>query len=370
MQEYNVIGLMSGTSLDGVDLAFCHFIKEDAGWKFEIRNADTIHYQNEWREKLSTLHTRDAATFAGTNAAYGNFLGTLVKEFIEKNKITADFVSSHGHTIFHQPQNKFTSQIGDGAAISAACGLPVVCDFRSGDVALGGQGAPLVPIGDQLLFPEYDFCLNLGGIANISFQHSGERVAFDVSPCNIILNHLAMQKGKPFDENGMLARGGKVNEPLLNQLNNLPFYKKHFPKSLGREDVERDFLSLIDSSPASTEDKLRTFCEHVALQVSKAVNGNNRQSTVGSSQTANNNRMLVTGGGTYNLFLVERMKDLCSAQMIIPEEKIIQYKEALIFAFLGVLRWRGEVNCLKSVTGASRDSVGGAVFSHRKKPES
>lgn len=360
---------MSGTSLDGVDLAYCYFSKDDSGWKFEIRNAETISYSKEWKEKLSSLHTKDAATFTKTNAAYGYFLGTLVKEFVEKNKMAVDFVSSHGHTIFHQPQNKFTSQIGDGAALSAACGLPVVCDFRTTDVALGGQGAPLVPIGDQLLFKDYDFYLNLGGIANITSQfatalknssplgRSGGVIAFDVAPCNIVLNMLASQLGKEFDEAGQFARQGNVNDSLLNQLNGLPYYNpdKSGPKSLGREDVERDFVSLINTSNISVEDKLRTFCENVAMQVSKVITSYSQLPTLDS-------RLLITGGGTFNTFLVSRIKELSKAEIIIPDKKIIQYKEALIFAFLGVLRWRGVVNCLKSVTGASKDSTGGAIY--------
>ncbi len=366
MQEYKVIGIMSGTSLDGVDLAYCYFSKDDADWKFEIRNAVTVGYSQEWKEKLSILHLKEAITFAKTNAEYGNFIGGLVKEFTDRNKLSVNFVSSHGHTIFHQPQNKFTSQIGDGAALSAASGFSVVCDFRSKDVALGGQGAPLVPIGDKILFSEYDFCLNLGGIANITSsvasppaplqEKRGEGIiAFDVCPCNLVLNYLSSQLGKEYDEDGKFARQGNVNESLLKQLNNLSYYTKSFPKSLGREDIEKDFLPLINSFDASTEDKLRTFCEHIATQISKVVVGSGQRPTA-------NCQLLSTGGGTFNQFLISRIKQLTNAQLIIPDKKIINYKEALIFAFLGVLRWRGEVNCLKSVTGASMDNIGGAVY--------
>ena len=356
---------MSGTSLDGVDLAYCCFSKDDADWKFEIRNAVTIGYGPEWKEKLSTLHLKDAVTFVKVNAEYGNFLGALVKEFIGKNKLSVDFVSSHGHTIFHQPQNKFTSQIGDGAALSAVCRLPVVCDFRSKDVALGGQGAPLVPVGDKILFSEYDFCLNLGGIANVTSpmtsppaplqKERGEGViAFDICPCNLVLNYLASLLGKEYDEDGKLAQQGKVNETLLKQLNSLSYYMKSFPKSLGREDIEKDFLPLINSFDSSTEDKLRTFCEHIAIQISKVAPPSELRTT--------NSQLLITGGGTFNTFLLSRIKELANAQTSIPEKAIINYKEALIFAFLGVLRWQGEVNCLKSVTGASTDNIGGAVY--------
>ena len=348
---------MSGTSLDGVDLAYCCFSKDEAGWKFEIMNAITVAYSREWKEKLSTLHLQDAVTFAKANAEYGNYLGMLAKEFIETNNWIADYVSSHGHTIFHQPQNKFTSQIGDGAALSAACGLPVVCDFRTMDIALGGQGAPLVPIGDKLLFSEYDFCLNLGGIANVTkSQYEKEVVAFDVCPCNLLLNYLSSILGKEYDEDGKFAERGKVNESLLNKLNSLSFYSpdKSGPKSLGREDIEKDFLPVINSSDISTEDKLTTICEHIAIQISNVTHISELQ--------APNSQLFITGGGAFNSFLIARIKELCKVQVIVPEKKIINYKEAMIFAFLGVLRWRNEINCLKSVTGARRDCIGGAVY--------
>lgn len=357
MEEYRVIGIMSGTSLDGVDLACCYFAKEESGWKFEIRNSITVEYSAQWMERLSTLHLKDAATLAQTHAAYGHLLGNLAKDFISKNRLKADFVSSHGHTIFHQPQHRFTCQIGDGAAISAACGLPVVCDFRSNDVALGGQGAPLVPVGDELLFAGFDFCLNLGGIANISFRHSGMRRAFDVVPCNMVLNNLSLQLGKKYDDDGRFAEKGNVNESLLKQLNEITYYKTGLagPKSLGREDIERDFFSIIHSQKISVEDKLSTFCEHVAHQVASVT------SAFSQPQIANS-QMLITGGGAFNHFLVSRIGNLSTLKIVIPEKKIIEYKEALIFAFLGVLRIRGEVNCLKSVTGATADNTGGAIY--------
>jgi anhydro-N-acetylmuramic acid kinase len=302
---------------------------------------------------------------------YGHFIGTMVHSFIKKNHLTVDFVSSHGHTIFHQPQNKFTSQIGDGAAISAVCELPVVCDFRSKDVASGGQGAPLVPIGDQLLFSEYDYCLNLGGIANITknirrrSRDGGDATptasmnmsAFDVCPANMILNYLAGQKGKSFDSGGEMASQGKVNDALLEELNGLSYFlsEKSGPKSLGREYVENHYLPVINSGNSSVEDKLRTCCEHIAYRVSKEID------PVAYSN-AGMPSLLITGGGAFNSFLVGRMKELCNAEISIPDHTIINFKEAMIFAFLGVLRWRGEVNGLKSVTGARHNTSGGSIY--------
>ncbi len=352
MNRYSVVGLMSGTSLDGVDIALCVFEKSRGNWSFKIEAAETITYTAKQRRDLASLGQTKASVFAGEHVAYGRFLGNLVKEFLKEKKAKADFISSHGHTVFHQPQKRFTTQIGDGAALSAACGLPVVCDFRSADVALGGQGAPLVPIGDKFLFGSYTSCLNLGGIANISFDQNGSRIAFDICPVNIVMNSLALKLGRNYDKGGKLAQKGKVQLKLLDKLNAVPFYKNQFPKSLGREDIERYFFTILEKDTASPEDMLRTFCEHIAIQISDIVNRIDRPS--GS--------MLVTGGGAYNSFLAERMKAHCKSEIVLPGKQIIEFKEALIFAFLGTLRWRNEINCLRSVTGASRDSSGGAIY--------
>jgi anhydro-N-acetylmuramic acid kinase len=351
MQSYRVIGIMSGTSLDGVDMALCIFHIENNRWRFEIDNAVTVPYSAGWAERLSTVHQGDAFSLASTHVDYGKHLGQLIKKFASGKK--ADFVSSHGHTIFHQPVRGMTLQIGEGSALSAGCNMPVVCDFRTTDVALGGQGAPLVPMGDKLLFSEYAYCLNLGGIANISFEKNDERIAYDISPVNIILNYLAQQKEKSFDRDGELASAGKIQNDLLEQLNKIDYYSKSYPKSLGREDIEQHFFPLINSFAISVEDKLRTFCEHIAIQIATSVNL--------KSQTSSP-KLLITGGGALNTYLISRLKDHCKAEVIIPEKKIIEFKEALIFAFLGVLRWRGEINCLKSVTGAKKDSCVGAIY--------
>ncbi len=287
-----------------------------------------------------------------THAGYGRYLGTLVKEFMEQGNEKADFISSHGHTVFHQPGKGFTFQIGDGAAIAAEALLTVVCDFRTTDVALGGQGAPLVPVGDRLLFSEYDFCLNIGGIANISAEMNGERIAYDICPANQLLNRLAAKLGFEYDKDGAFAREGQLIEDLLKKLNGFFFYKKNFPKSLGNENVAEYFFPILDESSYSLQDKLRTCTEHIAHQIAEAINGEN--SSVKS--------ILVTGGGTFNKFLIELVEEKTHHKIILPEAEIIKFKEAVVFAFLGVLRMRNEVNVLKSVTGAKRDSVSGAVY--------
>ncbi len=351
-QNYNVIGLMSGTSLDGVDIAFCQFSFSENKWNYKIVCAETINYKPEWKQRLLDIEKTDAITFLQTNVDYGFYLGQLVSDFIIKNNLKVDFVSSHGHTIFHQPENKLTVQIGAGSAIASKCKLPVVCDFRSLDVALGGQGAPLVPIGDMLLFSDYKYCLNLGGFANVSYQYNNQRIAFDICPVNIVMNAICEKLGKQFDDGGAIAQSGMISHYLLNEFNQIAFYKQtpNAPKSLGKEWVIKNINPVLDLYELSEADVLHTFCEHIAIQIGKSLNDKPK------------GKLLITGGGTYNTFLMECIKKHVSHQVVIPDKNTIEFKEALIFAFLGVLRMRNEINCLKSVTGAFADSVGGAVY--------
>ena len=353
MKEYNVLGLMSGTSLDGLDIAHCTFSYNMGKWSYSIHNAETIKYSKQWYEKLKEAPHYTGEKLIELHSEYGAFLGKQIVAFIKKHKIkNVDFVSSHGHTVFHNPGKGYTFQLGNGAAIAAACGIKVVCDFRTLDVALKGQGAPLVPIGDRLLFSEYEFCLNLGGYSNISFESKGERIAFDICPVNTVLNYLAEMKGKSYDRGGAIAKSGNVNVALLSKLNNLAYYKRNKPKSLGREWLSASFLPLINSSHASIEDKLATVTEHIAMQISRVIINSGKKGKV-----------LVTGGGAHNIFLMEKLKqNLYSHQIVIPSNELINFKEALVFAFLGMLKTEQRINTLKSVTGASMDSSGGVVF--------
>lgn len=350
MNHYKVIGLMSGTSLDGVDIAFCE-LTDDKVWSFELKRAETIPYDEKWKNLLENAHHSTAEEISELNFQYGAYLGNLVKVFCEKNRLQPDFISSHGHTIFHNPRKGYTLQLGSGASLAAHSGFQVICDFRSTDVALGGQGAPLVPIGDKLLFPDAAFCLNLGGIANISFDKNGDRIAYDLCACNIVLNKYAMKLGSPYDSEGNFASKGMVNKLLLEKLSEISFYKKPFPKSLGREDVEQDVFPILEKSGLNVEDILATFCEHIALEISSVVN-----------ELKKSGNVLITGGGAFNNYLINRLKKYLVNEIQIPERKIIEFKEAIIFAFLGVLRIRNELNCLKSVTGSSKDNCGGAIY--------
>jgi anhydro-N-acetylmuramic acid kinase len=345
---YKVIGLMSGTSLDGLDIAYCIFKKTNGQWQFSIDRAVTIKYSTSWKKQLSNAHLLAGEDLLTLDAAYGKFLGEACLKFIKQNKLRVDFIASHGHTIYHQPRKEFTFQLGNGHSLHAASALPVVNDFRSLDVALGGEGAPLVPAGDKVLFNEYEVCLNLGGIANLSHDEKGKRIAYDICFVNMGLNYLAAKLNKDFDKDGEVASEGSINKKLLTRLDKIYDKLKTKRPSLGREIFERQIKPLLDDENISIPDKLRTLTESAAAEIIKALpNG-----------PAN---VLCTGGGAFNAFLIYAMLSKCrdNISIVIPDEEVVKFKEALVFAFLGVLKVRNEINCLKSVTGASRDSSGG-----------
>lgn len=355
--NYNVIGLMSGTSLDGVDLAHLKFNLHDKKWTFEILESETIGYNDDWINHLKLAVDYSENELEKLNKKYTKLLASIIAAFIAKHQIeNLDAVCSHGHTILHQPEKGLTLQIGNLPEISTLIHQTVVCDFRVQDLQKGGQGAPLVPIGDRILFSEYDYCMNLGGFSNVSFEQNGERIAFDISPVNTVLNYYANQLGLDYDDKGQISRTGKVNEKLLNELNALDYYQQKFPKSLGFEFVKEIVLPMIESYKISIEDKLRTFTEHAAVQTALALD-------CFETRNDKNGRILITGGGAYNDFIIERIQlYLPKMEIVIPSAKILEYKEALIFAFLGVLKLRGEINVLKSVTGAKMDHSSGIIY--------
>ncbi len=342
---------MSGTSLDGVDLAHINFEINNSKWSYQIFECDTISYSNEMISKLKNGIHFSSNELSKLNIEYTNLLGNIISEFIAKNNISnLDAVCSHGHTVLHQPLNGFTLQIGNLPEIAKITNQKVVCDFRVQDVLFGGQGAPLVPIGDKILFSEFDYCLNLGGFSNISFEENNERIAFDISPVNTVLNFYANTFGLEYDDKGKISESGNINLELLDELNQLEFYQKTYPKSLGFEFVNEIILPILENFPISTEDKMRTFTEHIAFQIGKIL----QQKT---------GKLLISGGGVYNDFLIDRIKNhLPKTEIIIPDEKTIKFKEALIFALLGVLKLRNEINVLSSVTGANQNHSAGEVF--------
>ena len=342
-----VIGIMSGTSLDGLDIAYCTF-SFNKTWNFQIIESTTISYSDQWKEMLSHAPNLSGIELLKLHKEYGQFIGQCVNDFLQNKDLKVDLIASHGHTVFHQPENKITLQIGDGAEIASQTGITTISDFRSLDVALGGQGAPLVPIGDELLFPEFDYCLNLGGFANISFKSQNKRIAFDIGPANIILNYLTQKMGHTYDQNGNLGKMGRLNTQLLSALDTLEYYKKPFPKSLGKEWLDQEFIPILNQFHIPINDQLTTVYHHIANQITKVIK-------------SDDSKLLITGGGAYNTFLIDLIKEKTEATVVIPDKEIIEFKEALIFAFLGVLRFHKQVNCLSSVTGASKDCSGGVI---------
>lgn len=348
--KYNVIGVMSGTSLDGVDIVYVRF-QLTKTWHFDIVAAETIPYTAEWHNTLKNLVSISHDDLLEIDKKYTVYLSEVINSFIQKNNIkNIDAICSHGHTALHQPNKKLTYQIGNMPKLASLLRNKVVCDFRVQDVALGGQGAPLVPIGDMLLFSQYDYCINLGGFANVSYDLKNKRTAFDICPVNIVLNYYANLLGHDYDDKGKIAATGTLNMALLEQLNTLSFYHKHPPKSLGLEWVNTHIFPLIKAFNLEINDVLRTFTEHIAAQI-VAVIGTKRSKSV-----------LITGGGAYNSFLIERIKAQSNTGIMIPSKTIVEYKEALIFGFLGVLRLRGDVNCLQSVTGAEKNHSSGKIY--------
>lgn len=345
-QYYNVLGVMSGTSLDGIDIAHITLVRKDV-WSFQIHVAETIAYSTAMKQKLADAISYDASSIENLNEEYTAYLANEINQFIEKYKINNLIaVCSHGHTIFHKPENNYTLQIGNLPILAKIIKERVVCDFRVQDVELNGQGAPLVPIGDRLLFGDYDYCLNLGGFANLSFEKGTQRIAYDICPVNVVLNHYSLKLGKEYDAGGAFAKAGKIQSSQLKSLNSLPFYKESAPKSLGMEWVNDHIFKILN--PLNTLDAIATFTEHIAIQI--------------ANQLSPQKTLLITGGGAFNTYLIESLKKHTAVKIIIPEDEIVENKEALIFALLGVLKLRNANNCLSSVTGAKRDHSSGVIY--------
>jgi len=357
---YRTIGLMSGSSLDGLDIVFAEFHEDAGSWHFEINAAACYEYSDDWIEKLKSATSLSALDYQLLHVDYGHYLGQHVNRFIEANSLhyKVGLIASHGHTTFHVPSKKMTAQLGDGAAIAAETKLPVVSDLRAMDIAFGGQGAPIVPVGEKLLLTDYSMFLNLGGIANISFSFPGNCIAFDICPANRVLNLIANMVNKDYDNAGQMAAMGNLNEELLNKLNSFDYYKQPYPKALANNFGTDDIFPVLKSFGLPHTDLLRTYVEHIVQQIKLAI-------TINSELKTQNSKLLVTGGGAFNNFLIKRLSQELSSievEVIIPEESLVNYKEALIMGLIGVLRWRQEYNVLSSVTGAERNSIGGAVW--------
>ncbi|MEP7277824.1 MAG: anhydro-N-acetylmuramic acid kinase [Bacteroidota bacterium] len=366
---YKAIGLMSGSSLDGLDIAYVHLHETGGGWNYELLHTDCYAYPADWMEKLANATHLSALDYQLLHTAYGHYTGELVNKFIHDHSLhhQVHLVASHGHTSFHVPTQRMTAQLGDGAAIAAETGLPVVSDLRSLDIAFGGQGAPIVPVGEKLLLPGYKLFLNLGGIANLSFNQPGQYTAFDVCPANRILNQLLQGTGKAFDDEGKIASGGTVQPALLNELNQLAYYGLAFPKSLSNDFGTDTVFPLVKHYALSVQDALRTYVEHIAQQVGMAA-GKLLAAGIGETEAGPapaETQLLITGGGAFNRFMVERIGNQLMKHNItpvVPDKQLVNYKEALVMALIGVLRWREEYNVYSSVTGAARSSINGALW--------
>ncbi len=348
-KSHRVLGIMSGTSLDGLDFCLSDFYFQNNQWNFTIIEATTFNYSKQWETKLKEAENLSGEKLIQLHFEYGKYIGDKAREFIDQFQLKTDLIASHGHTIFHQIDKGFTFQLGHGASIAAASTLTTVSDFRSLDVALGGQGAPLVPFGEKALFPNHSIFMNFGGICNITFVEGDKISAFDICPFNMVLNFICQKEFNTyFDKGGKISQSGKLNSELLKKLNALNYYHQKPPKSLGKEWVYKEVIPLLNESNVSPTDQLFTFSQHIADQIHKAISSTKKE-------------VLITGGGAKNQFIL----DLLQAKKIklqVPEEKIIDFKEALIFGFLGLKRFLNETNTLKSVTGSSKDNSGGTIF--------
>ena len=362
-KKYKVIGLMSGSSLDGLDIAYCEFDIQNKiddpiqDWK--LIHAETYEFSEMWVSRLANLPSRTAYDFVKTNTYFSHYCGEMVNQFIEKNQLDVDFIASHGHTIFHYPDKRVTVQIGDGAALAAITGLPVINDFRTHDIAINGEGTPIAPIADKYLFKGYDFYLNIGGIANISHPSKKGMIAFDVCPANQILNALAKELGLNFDKDGQIAENGHMILSLFDTLNNHNYYKQPFPKSLDNNQVFHMFTKPLLDAEGSWQDKLHTATQHIGFQIAKTIE------TLGSQSPQT---LFVSGGGAFNQYLLSSIKNYnTNINIVIPNKEIIEFKEAILMGLMGVLRTENIPNCLASVTGADQDTIGGAIYQGTKK---
>ncbi|RKN76881.1 anhydro-N-acetylmuramic acid kinase [Ulvibacterium marinum] len=352
---YRVIGLMSGTSLDGLDLAFCHIYEQGGYWKFEIRETQSVSYTTEMKSKLKDSIHLSAEELLVLHNEYGTWLGEQAQSFINEFNLDVDAIASHGHTTHHKPEMGLTFQIGSGQHLANACGHQVICDFRTNDVSIGGQGAPLVPIGDRLFFGQYDFCLNLGGISNVSFEKNGKRIAYDIGQANMILNHITQKIGLNYDPGGEIAGKGALNPQMLQELNALEYYGLPYPKSTGYEWFIEKIVPIVDATEDSIENLLHTAIHHNCHQIANQIHMN---------KTKKDNTLFVTGGGALNTFFIEELQVQLGndIEVVIPSKKLVEFKEALVFSLMGVLRLRNETNVLGSVTGAMQDSSSGVVY--------
>jgi len=343
---------MSGTSMDGLDIAHCDITHDgEDKWSYKINEATTIPYDDKWRLRLSKLRNQNALNVYKTDRYFGEYIGEVINDFLSTNNLEADLIGSHGHTIFHQPEHNITFQIGAPSAIAAVTDIPTVGNFRAMDVVKYGEGAPISGTGDLALFGEFDMCLNLGGFANISGKQDGKPIAYDICPCNILLNRIAREFGQEYDEDGKIAESGQIDYDLLSDLNSIEYYNEPAPKSLGREWINENFWYRVRNSDTPKEYRMKTLVDHIAQQIGKNIEL--------LAEDPSSSRIYVTGGGAFNKTLIDHLRTHTDAEIVIPDADIIEYKEALIFGLLALLRVKNQTNILSSYTGAENDSIAG-----------
>jgi len=368
-KKYHAIGLMSGSSLDGIDLALTTFEVETQPkgelrvLHWEIEKSKTIPYPAQWVSDLQKAPEMSGLELSLLHSKLGNYFGQVVLEFSKETDSPIDYISSHGHTVFHYPQKKMTLQIGDGAAIAALTGIDVFDNFRLQDIAAGGEGAPLAPIVDAYLFPEIKYTLNLGGIANINIKTANGYLAYDLCGANQILNALSKEAGKEYDENGQIAAKGQIIPKLLRQANQWDYLRLAPPKSLDNRQVQNHTVRLFSSYPSPLEDRMFTAVHHIGYQIAASIHPH-----VGFVPE----QLLITGGGALNTFLVSVIKEYLSPniEIIKAPDSLINFKECVLMGLLGLLNIYQLPTTLPSVTGAKWKTVGGCF--HRgssKKPQ-
>lgn len=353
-RDVRILGVMSGSSLDGLDLAVCRFWMEREDLHYSLEHTDTIAFSDPLVDALGSAYDSSGSAIFRVEQLFTSECAELIQRFISESDLKVDIIGFHGHTVFHEPQDGFTVQIGDGHQLSQKLSIDVIGDFRSKDVALGGQGAPLAPIVEKHLFKDYRLFLNLGGIANISIHNNDQIIAFDITACNQALNYLSQHLGEEYDDKGKLARSGSLKNDLLSQLSQIPYLSDCAPKSLSNTWVKNEFIPMLKKDQGSINDQLNTVVEHIAIETANAIPDHSTQG-----------ELLVTGGGAHNDYLIERMdyhlrpKGVKCAR---PSEKLINYKEAILMSLMAYLRIMEQPNCLASVTGASRDSSTGIIY--------
>ncbi len=357
-KTYKALGLMSGSSLDGLDLAFCEFSIDGTSFDWKLLIGETMPFSEMWQARLAHLPMQNAEVYAKSHIYLGYYFGELCNAFLKKHNIQPDFIASHGHTIFHDPEHRYSAQIGDGAAIAATTGIQTIDNFRTQDIALNGEGAPIAPIADRYLIPGYDFYLNIGGIVNISCKANDQFIAFDISGANQVLNRLANEMGLPYDNGGQLAASGKLLPDLFEASNTLDYLNNPYPKSLSNQWVQKSLVPLFLEHEGSIPDKLCTMVHHTAYQIQQSI----LQIVSKENLSKDLYKMIATGGGAHNSFLIKTIQDYSQqVKLEIPDRNIIEFKEAALMALMGVLRLEGIPNTIHTVTGATRDTISGAI---------